>query len=75
MNKDQIEGNWTQFKGKVQKTWGKLTDDDVAQLKGNTKQFFGRLQELHGINKEEAENQLKELEKSCGNCYTNKSAA
>lgn len=75
MNKDQIEGNWTQFKGKVQKTWGKLTDDDLAQLKRNSKQFFGRLQELHGINKEEAEKQLKEMEKSCGNCYSDKNAA
>ena len=28
MNKDIIEGNWKQLKGKVQQQWGKLTDDD-----------------------------------------------
>ena len=29
MNKDTIEGNWMQFKGKVKEQWGKLTDDDL----------------------------------------------
>jgi uncharacterized protein YjbJ (UPF0337 family) len=28
MNKDQADGNWKQFKGKVKEKWGKLTDDD-----------------------------------------------
>jgi len=70
MNKDQAEGNWTQLKGKVKETWGKLTDDDIALLNGKSQQFFGKLQEKHGIAKEQAEKQLKEFEKSCGNCYS-----
>ena len=27
MNWDRIEGNWKEFKGKVQQKWGKLTDE------------------------------------------------
>ena len=27
MNKDEIGGNWKQFKGKAKEKWGKLTDD------------------------------------------------
>lgn len=75
MNKDQVEGNWEQFKGKVKKTWGKLTDNDIALLEGNRQEFFGKVQENYGIAKEEAEKQLKEFEKSYGNCYSNKNAA
>ena len=25
MNKDTVEGNWIQFKGKLKEQWGKLT--------------------------------------------------
>jgi uncharacterized protein YjbJ (UPF0337 family) len=29
MNWDQLQGNWKQFKGKIKKKWGDLTDDDL----------------------------------------------
>jgi len=48
MNWNQIEGNWEQFKGKVQTQWGKLTNDDLDVIKGNRKQLAGRLQERYG---------------------------
>ena len=28
-NWDRVEGNWKEFKGKVQQKWGKLTSDDL----------------------------------------------
>ena len=34
MNKDYIEGNWTELKGKVREQWGRLTDDQLDQVKG-----------------------------------------
>jgi uncharacterized protein YjbJ (UPF0337 family) len=34
MSWDMIEGNWKQFVGKVKEQWGKLTDDDLAQVNG-----------------------------------------
>ena len=58
MNEDRIEGNWTQFKGKVQEQWGKLTDDDLDIIAGKRDQLLGRIQERHGIAKDEAEKQL-----------------
>ena len=57
MNKDTILGNWTQFKGKVQEEWGKLTDDDLDVIDGKRDQLLGRIQERHGISQEEAEKQ------------------
>ena len=42
MNWDRIEGNWKQFTGKVKEQWGKLTDDDIAQINGNREQLEGK---------------------------------
>lgn len=58
MNENRIEGNWTQFKGKVKEQWGKLTDDDLDVIAGKRDQLLGRIQERHGIAKDEAEKQL-----------------
>lgn len=62
MNKDQIIGNWEQIKGNVRKQWGKLTDDQVAQVKGNRQYLAGCIQEAYGIAKEEAEKQINRWE-------------
>ena len=35
MNWDRVEGNWKEFKGKVQQKWGKLTDDDLEVIEGS----------------------------------------
>ena len=62
MNKDTVEGNWKQFKGKVKEQWGKLTDDDFDVIAGKRDQLLGRIQERHGISREEAEKQVKDWE-------------
>jgi uncharacterized protein YjbJ (UPF0337 family) len=61
MNWDQIEGNWMQFKGKVQERWGKFTDDDLDMIEGKQDQLLGKLQERYGIARGEAERQVKEF--------------
>lgn len=58
MNKDTIEGNWKQLKGKVQQHWGKLTNDDLDIIEGNRKELVGKIQERYGISKDEAEKQI-----------------
>ncbi len=60
MNWDQIEGNWKQFTGRVQRQWGKLTNDDLERIKGSQKELAGKLQERYGVTKEEAERQINE---------------
>lgn len=60
MNEDRIQGNWRQFKGKVQEQWGKLTDDDMDVINGRREQFLGKLQEREGLARDAAEKQLKE---------------
>lgn len=60
MNKDIIKGNWKQLKGKAQKNWGKLTDDDFDVVEGNMEILAGKIQEAYGISKDEAEKQIKD---------------
>lgn len=64
MNKDQMIGNWEQLKGSVREQWGKLTDDSITEINGNRQKLSGQIQEAYGIAKEDAENQVKEWEKS-----------
>ena len=58
MNWDRIEGNWKQFKGKVQEQWGELTDDDLDRIGGHREQLVGTLQERYGIARDRAEDEL-----------------
>jgi uncharacterized protein YjbJ (UPF0337 family) len=58
MNWDRIEGNWKQFKGKVQQQWGNRTNDDLDVIEDHRKVLAGRLQERYGLQKEEAERQI-----------------
>lgn len=59
MNWNQIEGNWEQFKGKVQAEWGRLTDDELDVIAGNRKQLAGKLQERYGKREEEIERDIE----------------
>ncbi|MHB1103876.1 MAG: CsbD family protein [Devosia sp.] len=60
MNWNQVEGNWEQFKGKVQAQWGKLTGDDLNMIKGHRKQLAGKIQERYGKAEEEVEKEVDE---------------
>ena len=64
MNRDIIEGNWKQLKGKAQQQWGKLTDDDFDVIAGKREQLAGKIQERYGVARDEAEKQVKAWETS-----------
>ena len=63
MNKDEVSGNWKQFKGKVKEQWGKLTDDDMTVIEGKRDQLVGKVQERYGYAKDQAEKEGKDWEK------------
>jgi uncharacterized protein YjbJ (UPF0337 family) len=62
INWEKIQGNWEQFKGMVQRRWGKLTNDDLNIIQGNRKELEGYLQERYGIGEEEARRQIEQWE-------------
>ena len=57
-----LKGNWLELKGNVTKKWGKLTDNDVAQINGNSEILAGKLMQNYAMSKEDAE---KEIERFC----------
>jgi uncharacterized protein YjbJ (UPF0337 family) len=46
MNRDRVQGQWKQLKGKTK--WGKLTDDDLDVIAGQKDQLIGKIQERSG---------------------------
>jgi len=62
MNKDIIEGKWTEMKGAVKQKWGKLTDDDLAEINGSREILAGKIQKNYGLARDEVEKQLKAWE-------------
>jgi len=58
MNWDRVEGNWKEFKGKVQQKRGKLTNDDLDVIEGKRTELTGRLQQRYSVAKDEAERQV-----------------
>jgi uncharacterized protein YjbJ (UPF0337 family) len=62
MNWHVIEGNWKQFKGKVQQHWGRLTDDQLDVIAGKRDLLAGKIQEAYGVTLDEAEKQIRDFE-------------
>ena len=60
MNKDEIGGNWQQFKGKAKEQWGKLTDDDMTVIEGKRDQLVGKFHVPYGYEKDQPEKQLSD---------------
>ncbi len=64
MNKDIIAGNWKKIQGKIQAQWGDLTDDDFKVAAGNAEYLTGRLQARYGWDRDRAEKEVREFERS-----------
>lgn len=58
MNKDRMEGNWKQLKGKAKEKWGELTDDELDRIDGKTDQLVGAVQKHYGRSRDEAEKEV-----------------
>lgn len=56
--KTKWEGRWDQLKGKVQQTWGQLTNDDIDVAEGNWDELVGRIKERTGETAEDIETAL-----------------
>lgn len=62
MNKDQLQGHWHELKGKIKEKWGKLTDNEIAEINGKREVLLGVLQKKYGYAKEKAQQELTRFE-------------
>jgi uncharacterized protein YjbJ (UPF0337 family) len=67
MNKNTLEGNWKQLRGKAKEKWGKLTDDDLDRVEGKTDQLEGAIQKRYGLAEDKAREEVAAFNRSC-NC-------
>lgn len=52
-NKEEIRGNWNEYKGKLKQKYGELTDDDLTYEEGKEDEMWGRLEKKLGKAKKE----------------------
>lgn len=60
MKWDEIENNWTVFRGNIRQHWGKITDNQLDMIAGKRDHLTGKIQVMYGVNHQEAENQLSD---------------
>ncbi|WP_425071671.1 CsbD family protein [Sagittula sp. S175] len=53
MDRDIMEGKWTELKGKLRSAYGDLTDDELEEARGDREQLEGKLQQRLGKSKDE----------------------
>lgn len=58
MNRDRIEGNWKEIKGKIKQEWGKLSDDELDVAAGRREELEGLLQNRYGYAKDKAKTEI-----------------
>ena len=69
MNWDRVSGNWSQWQGRIQERWGKLTHDHLDVIAGRRDQLSGRIQEVYGLTKDETERELRNWERNLQTDY------
>jgi uncharacterized protein YjbJ (UPF0337 family) len=57
------EGRIQKLKGKVQSTWGSITDDEYDKAQGNRDQLVGTIKETTGQAEDEIRRILDDLDK------------
>lgn len=61
METERLEGNWEELKGKLQKRWGRLTDDDMDVIDGQKKVLVGKLMDKYGMSEEAATKAIEHI--------------
>ena len=61
INEATLKGKWLEIKGEVQKTWGKITNDELEQTKGDAKAVAGLIQQKYGEDKEQAHQKFSDI--------------
>ena len=61
MNAEILKGSWMEIKGDAKRRWGKLTDDDIAEIEGTEEMLLGMLQKHYGYAREQAEREYQKF--------------
>lgn len=56
-----LKGRWLEAKGRIQKTWGRLTNSDLEKTKGEFKSISGLLEQKYGKAQKSFETNLSQI--------------
>ena len=62
MNWTLAENNWAQFQGTVKARWLKLDGEQLRAIAGKRASLLSAIQEAYGINRTEAEREIRAFE-------------
>jgi uncharacterized protein YjbJ (UPF0337 family) len=62
MNWTFAENNWQQFKGTVRARWIKFDEEQLTTIAGKRTELLKSIQTIYGINRNEAEREIKAFE-------------
>src|SRR5574339_773061 len=60
LTREELQGHWTQLKGRIRERWGQITDDELQQVHGDAEQFVGFLQRKTGQSRQEVESFVRD---------------
>ena len=66
MNENIFKGKWREFKGHVQNSWGKLTDDELEETRGDMNKISGLVQSRYGLAQEKIKEKINSFLSSMG---------
>lgn len=61
LTKEEVQGGWTEMKGKIKEIWGQINDDELLDFQGDFEQLVGMIHSQTGQGKKEIEQQLNKL--------------
>jgi len=61
VNRQTLEGNWNEIKGKLHEKWGQVSDDEWQTARGNVEQLVGLIQRRTGETRDSVMQFLEEL--------------
>lgn len=67
LNENVVKGKWNEFKGEIQRAWGRLTDDEVESAKGDLNVLSGIVQRKYGLGQEEVRHRMNDMISRFGN--------
>jgi len=58
-----LKGNWNIIKGKLKKSYGELTDNDLVYVDGQEDELIGRIQKRIGLSAAEVRHLLEKYDR------------